>query len=264
MSEFILLGDPETAAARPFAKLHARTVRSSDEALDAFRRFWRRAVWIAPRASALRLLSGLAGRPTGDQRLLLLDAPPDARHGLLHALFRFVVAPAEGVQLLATDEVAEILGSETKEDLFIGGAADRDEKSVVLYRGDLEPLIVPLPWFKARPKGPKPDASKLEVTDFGQTVRLGDYEAATDAILYEFDATYRQRAKARRLDEDRSLGGALRRLRLQQGLGRGDFPGITSKEVARIERGEVKKPHAVTLATMAKRLGVEPDELATY
>jgi hypothetical protein len=58
-------------------------------------------------------------------------------------------------------------------------------------------------------------------------VRLDAYEAATDAILYEFDEAYRRRAKRRRLVQDRSLGGALRRLRLQKGLRRADFPGIT-------------------------------------
>jgi hypothetical protein len=35
----------------------------------------------------------------------------------------------------------------------------------------------------------------IAVTDFGQTVRLGVYEAATDAILCEFDDDYRRRAK---------------------------------------------------------------------
>ena len=53
-------------------------------------------------------------------------------------------------------------------------------------------------------------------------------------------------------------------LRVQKGLGRGDFPGITEKEVARLERGEVKKPHAGTLEALAERLGVAPDEIATY
>src|SRR5262249_54995658 len=159
------------------------------------------------------------------------------------------------VAVLPVDELTEVLASENRENLLIGAAADADDRTLILYRGTLEPLLVPMAWFRARHGGPKPDPSKLAVTDFGQTVRLGTYEAATDAMLYEFDAAYRRRAKRHSFDQDRSFGGALRRLRLQKGLGRGDFlPGVTMKEVARIERGEVRRPHAETLAALAKRL----------
>jgi transcriptional regulator with XRE-family HTH domain len=58
--------------------------------------------------------------------------------------------------------------------------------------------------------------------------------------------------------------GALRRLRIQRGLRRGGFAGISAKEIARIERGEVAKPHADTLARLAQRLGVKAEEIDTY
>jgi hypothetical protein len=38
-----------------------------------------------------------------------------------------------------------------------------------------------------------------------------------------------------------------------KGLRQSDFPGLTAKEIARIERGEVKKPHQRTLKAIAKR-----------
>lgn len=63
---------------------------------------------------------------------------------------------------------------------------------------------------------------------------------------------------------DPTFGGALRRLRLQKRLRQGDFPGLTAKEIARIERGEVKKPRPHTLATIAKYLGVSVEEISTY
>jgi hypothetical protein len=138
------------------------------------------------------------------------------------------------------------------------------DAAVILYRGSLEPLVVPLTWFRPRPGGPRPDLDRLAITDYGQTVRLGDYEAAADAILYEFDSAYRRRARKRRLDRDRSFGGALRRLRLQKGLRRTDFSGLTSKEIARIERNEVKRPHRRTVAILAKRLGVPAGEIPKY
>jgi hypothetical protein len=166
--------------------------------------------------------------------------------------------------LLPIDELADVLGSSHRADLFVGGAGALGDAVVILYRGNLEPVIVPLAWFRTRPGGPKPDLNRLAVTDSGQTVRLGEYEAATDAILYEFDGAYRRRAKRREIERDSSLGGALRRLRLQKGLQRTDFPGLTAKEIGRIERGEVRKPHASTLTTLAKRLGIPAKQLSTY
>ncbi|MBI4704567.1 MAG: helix-turn-helix domain-containing protein [Deltaproteobacteria bacterium] len=86
----------------------------------------------------------------------------------------------------------------------------------------------------------------------------------TDAILYELDPAYRRRARQREVTKDPSFGGALRRLRLQEGLGRGDFGKVSDKTIARIERGEVGKPHARTLAAIARRLGGAPDEIRTF
>ncbi len=92
---------------------------------------------------------------------------------------------------------------------------------------------------------------------------LGDYEASTDAILYDHDAAYRRQAKKRTLERDDSFGAALRRLRLLRGLSREGFTGLSSKEVARIERGEVE-PRPATLEKLANALGVDLDEIATY
>lgn len=265
MSEPLLLVEPRGHASRALARLEAGRLRSESEIREALDRHGRRALWVAPSAPAVRLLlAAFAGRSMGDQRLLSLEPANGARHGLLHAIFRFVVSADEGVRLLPTEELADVLGSPNREDLFVGAAVAPADAAVILYRGSLEPLVVPLRWFRARPGGPKPDAASLAITDSGQTVRLGDYEAATDAILYELDGSYRRRAKKQELERDRSFGGALRRLRLQKGVRRTDFRGLTAKEVARIERGEVKKPQQRTLAALAKRLGVPPHQIASY
>ncbi len=263
MSEPLLLVEPRGHATRALARLEAERLRSKSEVCDALERHWRRALWVAPSAPALRLLlAALAGRSKGDQRLLSLEPANGARHSLLHAIFRFVVSADEGVRLLPTDELADILSSRNRQDLFVAAAVAPD--AVVVYRGNLEPVVIPLTWFRGRPGGPNPDSSRLAVTDFGQTIRLGDYEAATDAILYEFDDAYRRRAKKRQIEQDRSFGGGLRRLRIQKGLRRTDFPGITGKEIARIEREEVSKPHPRTLAIIAERLGVHPESISSF
>ncbi len=161
------------------------------------------------------------------------------------------------------DELTEVLSSKNRRDLLIGGEFIPARSEILLYRGDLEPMTVPLGWFSPKPGSPEPDAARLSVTDYGQTVRLGEYEAAADAILYEFDDDYRPRAMERMLEKDASLGGAIRRLRLQKGIRQTDFPGVTAREIARIEKGLVK-PREETLRRIAKKTGVPVDQLQTY
>ena len=264
MSESIILVQPRGHASVAFAGLKAARLATQVAIREALGQLAFRTVWIVPSVPAAQLLlAALPRRPLGDQRLLALEPVDGKRHSLLHVLFRYVLSAEEGSHLLPTEELIEVLGSESRADLFIGAAAALDS-DVILFRGDLEPLIVPVSWFRSRADGPKPDLTQVAITDYGQTVRLGEYEAATDAILYEFDPAYRRRAKKRRLESDRSLGGALRRLRLQKGLRQSDFPGLTAKEIARIERGEVKKPHQRTLNTIAKRFGIPAHEISSF
>jgi len=98
----------------------------------------------------------------------------------------------------------------------------------------------------------------------GRTISLGEYEAAFDAVLYEYDANNRRKLKRRRHRTDRSFGASLRRLRKQRKLRRSDFPGVSDRAIARIERGEVEKPHQSTLEAIASALGVPVDEISNY
>jgi hypothetical protein len=264
MTDAILLFDHEKKLRKEFAALQPEVLRSQNEVREAFERHSRRrAVWIASTARSMKYLGSLHGTRTGDQRLLLLEPVEGTRHELLHALFRFVVARDNDVKLLPAEEIAEVMGSPHRDDLFIGGTLDAADGRVILYRGNLEPLVIPISWFKL-PDSPRLDSTDFDVADFGNTVRLGTIEAATDAILYEFDPEARRRAKLRTRALDTSFGGALRRLRLQRGLKRDDFDGISSKEIARIERGEVANPRAETLAKLAQQLGVKPDEIGSF
>ncbi|MCY4582058.1 MAG: hypothetical protein OXE50_04560 [Chloroflexi bacterium] len=201
--------------------------------------------------------------PTRNASPHLVALEPVAPHRLpyLHHLFKSVIA---GAELLDLSDLLDVVDSYKRRDLFIGGVVDPDDEMLVLYRGDFSSLLVPFSWFEPRPLAGWPDWTRFQVTDFGQTLRIGDYEAATDAILYDFDPSFRREAKSRLLQQDDSFGGALRRLRLQRGLRRSDFPPLSAKEVARIERGEVRKPHSNTLLALAGRLGMEPEEIAEY
>jgi hypothetical protein len=257
----VFLIDENRVLERRFEALRPTILRSSSEVRDAFETS--RAMWIASTGAMKHHLAALAGSPKSDHRLFVSGRVVGVRRELLHALFQFVVAPEDGVTLLPALQIAEVLASPQREDLFIGGSVDKADRVVVLYRGNLESLVVPLNWFPTC-GGASADATDFEVTDFGQTVRLGPFEAAADAVLYEFDAEARRRSKLRSITEDSSFGGSLRRLRLQRGLRRDEFEGISAKSIARIERGEVVKPHRRTVTRLAEILRVPPDELNAY
>lgn len=245
------------AAAKPVAA-------SSPKQLRAALLRTKSAICVASRSGAVvRMFVDLDMARTTGHRLLVLAHPSEKERALLNAYFQFVVSPNQDLSLLRTEALVEVMGAPNRSNLCIGGAVFPAAKKVLLWRGNLESVVVPFSWFTARPSGPKPDFADFEVTDSGQTVRLGEYQAAADAVLYEFDPVFRRAEKQRLLKEDRSFGASLRRLRLQRGFSRAGL-GVSEKEVARIERGEIGQPHAGTLAVIAKKLGVPADELGSF
>ena len=244
----------------------AEPLRSLDDVLGAFDRTSTArspVIWIADHATQVCPLAQQRHRAGANHRLLLLNGTSRMEREVLSLVFRFVVSPGQGMRLLPAPELKDVLAAPERGDLFIGGFASSCDNLVVLYRGTLEPLVVPFAWFERRP-GARPDFDAMGVCDYGQTVTFGGWEVATDLILYAHDAAYRKRAKQRELQHDDSFGASLRRLRLAHGLRRADFPGLSEKEIARIERGEIEKPHQRTLEVIAQRLGVEVGELGSY
>jgi hypothetical protein len=214
-------------------------------------------------AGNLAPLADVIHEERGNLRLLLFEQVTPERNEYLHTLFRTVVSLESDLHFLDPDELTEVISAENRGDLFVGGAVNPSEEVLVLYRGSFDRLSVPFAWFD-RKSDVEPDFEKFAVIDHGQTIRLGAVEVAADAILYDFDSDYRRRAKKRHLNLDDSWGGALRRLRELRGVPRSGFPSISAKEVARIERGEVERPRRSTVEAIAKRLGVSPEEIATY
>jgi DNA-binding Xre family transcriptional regulator len=245
----------------------ATSLRSDREVRDAYERLGTRrqpVVWIVGDVSQLVALAGDGELLKSNHRLLLLDAASSVRKELLQVFFRVVVAPGKGMNLLPMHEMREVLASSHRADLFVAGTIDPAAEVVLLYRGNLSPVVVPFAWFLRRDPSPKPNFREFRLADYGQSVRFGKYEASADAILYAHDADYRRRAKERRLQQDDSLGACIRRLRLAKGLSRTDFPGVSDKQIARIERGEIARVRARTLAAIASALQVEPSEITSY
>jgi len=262
--DMLLVADETDEWADGFPAESLRSELAVRDAYERSRTHRRPVVWIADNVSPLVALAEEGELLKSNHRLLLLDEITTVRKDLLHLLFRVVVAPGKGVYLLPIEELRDVLASDERADLFIAGVVDAAGEVAVLYRGNLAPIVVPFGWFVRRNPSPRPNFRAFQITDYGQSVRFGKYEASTDAILYAHDPDYRRRARARQLRQDDSLGACIRRLRLAKGVARGDFPGVSDKQIARIERGEIAKVLAKTLAAIAARLDVDPSEITSY
>jgi hypothetical protein len=170
----------------------------------------------------------------------------------------------EGFQWLPKKELVAAITSKDAAARLIGGSVDPKAKTVTLFRGDIEAVVTQFSAFPPSGDGTSPDFARLRFTDYGRTVALGDYEASADAILYELGPGYRRQLRKQRRQSERTFGAALMRLRKQKRLKRSDFTPVSAKEIARIERNEISKPHARTLETIAGKLGVRPEEIERY
>jgi hypothetical protein len=200
----------------------------------------------------------------GQHRLLALEAISTEWVALLQPSFRWLVSANRETSFLPREELLEALAAPNRRDLFVAVTNSSHVPWVVLHRGTLEPLVVPRDYCGGSKTTGSEGSTAIQIVDYGHGVRYGGREASTDAILYAFDPEYRRRRKANMIEQDETFGGSLRRLRRLRGLSRSDFDGVSAKEVARIERGEVTHPHGATLSRLAARLGVEPGEIASY
>lgn len=259
-----LLNKARARAAR-FAALGPHVVSSAKAVRASLDRAPKDALWVSYERDLTEALArAVAGPPRPLGSALLVHALTESTLAALAGRFRqLAFAPREG--FLPPDELAEVLQAEAAGDLVIGGSVDRASQTVTLWRGSLEPLVVPFSAFEPSGDGAVPDFDKFGVTDGGQTIRLGRYEAAVEAVLYEYDPAYRRRLHKARQQSERSFGAALRRLRKQRGLRREDFaPDLTAKTIARIEQGKVVRVRQKTLDALAKRLRVRPEEIETF
>ena len=205
----------------------------------------------------------VAGHVESLGSLLAIKPPNPKLLTQLDSHFSDVLGGVRGFQWLPIDQLAKAVTADEAQDVFIGGLVDSNVNLIALIRGNLDRLVAPLSLFTPSGKA-RPNFQKLEFDDYGNTIRFGSYEASADAVLYERDADYRRRINAQRRATEKGFGPSLRRLRIQRGLKRTDFAGLSSKTIARIERGDVDKPHAGTLRKLSDRLDVEPDEIESY
>lgn len=247
-------------AGDPRARPKAIRIKRAQDATDVARRG---TVFLATTRRALDRLPAPLPRTLRSTRLLAIDPVGADRVESLRTSFGRVIA-SPGYRFLPTSEMLAVMTAGNAPDRFLGVLASDETAELILVRGDASTMAVPFAWFAVTPTGVAPSFDDVEVVDFGVAVRLGAYETAAEAILYEFDREFRMRERQRRIEMDPSFGAALRRLRIQKGVPRTGFDGISEREIARIERGEVSRPRAATLRVIADRLGVSPADIETY
>jgi hypothetical protein len=248
-----------------FAALHPQIVSSLAGLRNSLAHATKDSLWISYEKNlteALLRTVSWPSRPLG-VAVFVHALTPETLLALASCFKRIAFASNDG--FLPPDELAGALEADNRSDLFLGGSVDQASRTITLWRGNLEPLTVPFSAFEKSGDGTEPDFGQFSIQDFGQTIRLGDYEAAADAILYEFDPEFRRRISKKRQQSEKSFGAALRRLRKQRGLRREDFgPDVAAKTIARIEQGQVHRVQKNTLRVIADRLNVKPEEIGTY
>lgn len=256
--------DRRTSRVKWFARLDAENLSSRTRIRDSLVHASKDTLWISfEKALTEALLKSVKWPSPSLGAVLLLHRPDVETLPALRDCFREVVFSLND-GFLSPEELGEVLVAENRANLFIGGIVNSSSKTITLWRGNLSSLTVPFSAFEPSGKGTKADFGKFAITDYGHTIKLGDYEAASDAILYEFDPECRREQAKQRLASEKSLGASLRRLRKQRRLRREDFAPLSPKTIARIEQGKVDRVHKSTLSTIAKKLGVKPEDIEDY
>ncbi|HRK06444.1 MAG TPA: helix-turn-helix transcriptional regulator [Pseudobdellovibrionaceae bacterium] len=195
--------------------------------------------------------------------LFLRGELASSKRAPLESLFKMLIVAPEA-STLSLDEAVEVFNAQNAANLIVSGTLNFRSQTLALLRGNLEKLVVPLSAFKISGDGVAPRFDQFQITDSGQTLSFGNYEASVESLLYEFDANYRRQINVEKSKTDKRLGACLRRLRLQKGFKQSDFPDVDEREIGRIERGEVKTPRLRTLQKIAAALGINPEDIQTY
>jgi hypothetical protein len=259
-----ILLDRGTSRAKWFTRINAESASSPTRIRDAVAHASQDTLWLSfERNLTASVLRAVDWHSPSLGRVVLLHRPDIETLPALSSCFREVIFSLDN-GFLRPEQLGEVLSAPNRENLFIGGSVDRQGGTVTLWRGNLASLTVPLSAFRPAGDGTKPDFARFSIRDYGHTVRFGEYEAAADAILYEFDQRYRRVQSKARIAAEKSFGASLRRLRKQRGLRREDFRPLSAKTIGRIEQGKVTHVRDNTRRMIAKTLGVAADEIDTY
>jgi hypothetical protein len=112
--------------------------------------------------------------------------------------FTLIDGPTMGpIAQLSREEIGEILASPPQQQmhLFVVGFVDYVRGEVALFQTGGKVICAPLSMFMFSPKC-QPDFEQFSIIDCGNTLKFGNYEAASSAVLYELDPDYKAYADA--------------------------------------------------------------------
>ncbi len=261
----ILLDHRAPKRALAFAGLHPTIITSKVNISDAVARAVKNTFWISYSSDLTdALVSGARNAQHTLGSGLFIHELSIKTIPALSRVFQRIVYSIDG-GFLPPEELADVFQANHPENLVIGGFVDAATQTITLWRGNLQSLSVPYSAFPTSGKGIEPDFNSFSIIDCGLTVKLGDYEAAVDAILYEYDPAYRRSISKMRKEKEKTFGASLRRLRKQRGLSQEDFqPDLSAKTIARIELGKSLSYQKSTLEALAKHLDVNAEEIESY
>lgn len=91
------------------------------------------------------------------------------------------------IAYLDKEQMLHAISADNAFERFIFGAYDAPNHELVLVTAESRAVRAPMSIFKSAPGNPVPDPHRLGIADWGVTIVLGEYEAASDAILHEVD-----------------------------------------------------------------------------
>lgn len=126
----------------------------------------------------------------------------------------------------------------------------------------LETLEVEVREVKALRKASRDEVRNFEVADDGAYIYWPDLDVHlnVESVRVVLDPTLKSELMLKRQRDEQRMGAALRKIRERKGLRQADIEGVSTRQVGRIERGEVRARHA-TLELFARAHG---EELNTY
>jgi len=142
--------------------------------------------------------------------------------------------------------------------VVVGSLFDPAGRILTLMRGDLAAVVVPQEVLSKHFAGIN---GRPQLSDDGTRLVYGDKSVPVVDVLMEVDPVFRREYRRQMWAQQRDLASRVRHLRKLRRARREDFPGLTSKTIARIERGEIKMPQRETLRLIAIHLGVDADQL---
>lgn len=124
--------------------LRYRRITSATALREAYDTAPQKSLWLLRNSAALAVLTSFKPRPSCDQRLLCMTSISPSSEHLIGAYFQQWLALSNDLAALAPDVLREVVSSAESGERLIAAAYDPASAAIVLYRGNLDRLVVPL------------------------------------------------------------------------------------------------------------------------